>query len=86
MSNATSLRPPIIEQDVPLNYSLLRENKDAHTPWKFESLRTCRSWIEQQCLTEPFGFRLVGMAKDADVRLFALKKRSPVLREFPAFV
>ena len=26
------------------------------------------------------------MAKDADVRLFALKKRSPVLRELPAFV
>lgn len=48
--------------------------------------RQGRSWIKQQRLAGPFGFRLVGMAKDADARSFAIQKSAPVLRELPAFV
>jgi hypothetical protein len=39
-----------------------------------------------QCLTESFGFRLAGMAKHTDIRLFTLKKGSSALRQLPAFV
>ena len=65
---------------------LPRENKDAQAPWQLESLWPCRTGIEQQRLAEPFDFRLVGMAKHADIRLFALKKGSSFLRQLPAFI
>ncbi len=42
--------------------------------------------LKQQRAAEPFGFWLVRVAKHTDIRLFALKKSSPVLREPPAFV
>jgi hypothetical protein len=60
--------------------------QDPDRPWEGESLWACRARIEQQRLAEPFGFRLVGMAKDADVRSFAIQKGSSGLREFPAFI
>ena len=62
------------------NYSLLHENQDTHTQWKDEAIRSCLSWIEQQRLPSHSFFRLAGMAENADVRLFALKKHSPALR------
>ena len=65
---------------------LPRENKDAQAPWQLESLWPCRTGIEQQRLAEPFDFRLVGMAKDADVRLDFLEKHSSALCELPAFI
>ena len=80
------LRHSTVEQDVLRSYSLPRENKDAHTPWQLESLRTCRSWIEQDHLAQPFNFRLVRVAKDTDVRSFAIQKGSPVFRELAAFI
>ena len=62
-----------------------RKNKDAQPPWKLEPFWPCRTWVEQQRLAEPFGFRLVRVAKDTDVRSFAVQKDSSVLRELPAF-
>jgi hypothetical protein len=35
---------------------------------------------------EPFAFRLMSVAKDADVRLFAIQEGSPGLCELPAFI
>jgi hypothetical protein len=45
------------------SYSLPRKNKDAYTPWKLEPLWRRRAGIEEQCLAEPFGLRLVRGAK-----------------------
>jgi hypothetical protein len=69
-----------------LDYSLPRENKDAQAPWQRESLRSCRSWIEEQRLAERFRFGLVRVTEDADVRSFAIQKGSSILRELPAFI
>ena len=41
---------------------------------------------EEQRLIVLFNFRLVGMTRHADIRLFTLKKGSSALRELPAFV
>jgi hypothetical protein len=64
----------------------VHNREEPQAPWKFESLWPRRSWIEAQRAAEPFGFWLVRVAKHTDIRLFALKKSSPVLREPPAFV
>jgi hypothetical protein len=54
--------------------------------WKVESLWARRARIEQQRLAEPFGFRLMGVTKDAEVWSFAIQEGSAALRQLPAFV
>lgn len=68
------------------DYSLPRENEDSHTSWQLEPLRACRSWIEEQRLTEPFRFRLVRVTENTDVRLFSIEKRSPFPRQLAALI
>jgi hypothetical protein len=67
-------------------HGLSRNDKDAQPARQLESLRSCRSWIEEQCLAEPFNFRLVRVTEDADIRLFTIQKGSPVSCELPAFI
>ena len=60
--------------------------EDAKPPWQCEPFRAGRAGIEQESRSVPIRFWLVGMAENADVRLFTLKKRSSTLRQLPAFV
>jgi hypothetical protein len=55
-------------------------------PWEVESLWARRARIEQQRLAEPFNLGLMRVAKDADIRSFAIQKGSPVFRELPDFI
>ena len=60
--------------------------KNAKPPRQYEPFRASRAGIEQKSRSVPVRFWLVGMAEHADVRLFALKKRSSALRQRPAFI
>ena len=60
--------------------------KNAKPPRQYEPFRASRAGIEQKSRSVPVRFWLVGMAEHADVRLFALKKRSSAFRQLPAFV
>jgi hypothetical protein len=76
----------IWQRDVTRLHFDTAEPQKTKTSIELESLRSRRSWIEQQCLSEPFDFRLMRVAEDADVRSFAIQKGLSVFRELSTFV
>ena len=67
-------------------YIGVAETQKTNATGKCESLRPCRSRIEQQRFAEPFRFGLMRMTKDADIGLFAFKKCETFFCQLPAFV
>jgi len=76
----------LLQLNMPRLDSSVNHFQSPDCAWEVEPLWARRARIKEQRLAEPFGFRLVGMAKEADVRPFAIQKGSSVLREFPAFI
>jgi hypothetical protein len=76
----------LLQLNMPRLDSSVNHFQSPDCAWEVEPLWARRARIEEQRLAEPFGFRLVGMAKHADVWLVFLEERSSILRELPAFV
>ena len=62
------------------------DSQNSRPARQIEHSRPRRARIEQQRLAEPFNFRLMRMAKDAEVWLVFLEERSSFLRQLPTFV
>jgi hypothetical protein len=76
----------LLQLNMPRFDSSVNHFQSPDCAWEVEPLWARRARIEEQRLAEPFPLRLVRVAKDADVRSFAIQKGSPVLRELPAFI
>lgn len=61
-------------------------NRDrSHHPGQSESLRSCRAWVEQERVAEPFVLWLMGVTEDTDVWPGAIKKTLPIFGQLSGF-
>src|SRR2546430_3269929 len=60
--------------------------QDPQPAWQRKALGTRRAGIEEQRIAEPFGFRLMRVAEDADIGPFPIQERSPLVSQLSAFI
>jgi hypothetical protein len=77
--------PYFLDDMVRRNGSIV-DRDTTHAPWQLEPSWPRRSGVQEQRLAEPIDSRLMRMAKDADIRVGFLEKRSTALCELPALI
>jgi hypothetical protein len=83
-SQTTTQCKSITQPDVFGGYASVDRNF-SDQPGQLEPLWTCRSWIEQQRVTEPFILRLMRMTKDTDVWSGTIEKSSSLFGQLSSF-